>query len=116
MNGVACIFVMSAVGVVFGGIHCVGWFFYFPSSDEAILWRVSSAILTGTAFLLPVLCYLFSLLLDSCGWPDTVILLLAVVVYVASRLLLLVEAFVSLRHLTPGMLVLVKCTSFISHI
>ena len=37
-------------------------------------------------------------------------------VYVVSRLLLLVEAFVSLRHLTPGMLALVKWTSFIPHI
>ena len=48
------IFCMPVVGVVFGGIHCVGWFFNFPSSDEAMLWRVSSAVLTGTAFLLPI--------------------------------------------------------------
>jgi hypothetical protein len=48
---------MSVVGIVFGGIHCnnnsdcIGWFFNFPSSDEAMLWRVSSAILTGIAAL-----------------------------------------------------------------
>ena len=47
----AFVFIMSVFGVIFGGIHCAGWFFNFPSSDEAMLWRVSSAVLTGTAFL-----------------------------------------------------------------
>ena len=35
-DGVAVIFCMPIVGVVFGGIHCVGWYFNFPSSAEAI--------------------------------------------------------------------------------
>ena len=50
----ASIFVMPVVGVVFGGIHCIGWFFSFPSSDEAMIWQISSAVLTGTAFILPI--------------------------------------------------------------
>ena len=62
INGVVYNFVMSVGGVVFGGIHCVGWFFNFPSSDEAMLRRLSSATLTGIAFLLPVLCHLFLVL------------------------------------------------------
>ena len=120
---VAYIFFMPIVGVVFGGIHCAGWFFNFPSSDEAMLWRVSSAVLTGTAFLLPLLVCLFTVLDGSSlaevfpkeyiAYPVLTIILL---VYVVSRLLLLVEAFISLRHLTPGMLALVKWTSFIPHI
>ena len=112
---------MSIVGIVFGGIHCAGWFFSFPSNDEAVLWRVSSAILTGTAFLFPLFVYfLFSSFNFSEGdqWHlfaiavSTFILL----VYVVSRLLLLVEAFISLRHLTPITLALVKWTSSIPHI
>ena len=111
------------IGVIFGGIHCAGWFFDFPSIDEAMLWRVSSAVLTGTAVLLPLLIILLSLwnaygnLAHSqfrrFGFPVFTIISL---VYVVSRLLLLVEAFISLRQLTPGMLALVKWTSFIPHI
>ena len=42
LNGsFAAYFFMSIVGVVFGGIHCVGRFFKFPTGDEAILWRLS---------------------------------------------------------------------------
>ena len=123
-DGVEYIFSMSLVGVVFGGIHCAGWFFNFPSSDEAILWRVSSAVLTGIAFLLPLLVFLFYLvetalsLTENFLWTAFIIAVVTIIflVYVVSRLLLLVEAFISLRYLTPGMLELVKWTSFIPHI
>ena len=121
LDGVARVICMSMVGVVFGGIHCIGWFFNFPSSDEAVLWRVSSAVLTGTAFLVPLFFTVIGVFLKNPNSHrreyfaiaiSTIILL----VYVVSRLLLLVEAFISLRHLTPGMLSLVKWTSFIPHI
>ena len=112
---VARLICMPIVGVVFGGIHCVGWYFDFPSSAEALLWRVSSAVLTGIAFLLPPLFLLVGGNLDNL-WLISAIFVIILQVYVVSRLLLLVEAFISLRHLTPGMLALVKWTSFIPHI
>ena len=96
--GVIC---MSVVGGVFGGIHRIGRFFTFPSSAEAMLWRVSSAVLTGIAFLSPfILGFLTSLYRIQlyCGLAVSAIIML---VYVVSRLLLIVEAFISLRHLTP---------------
>jgi hypothetical protein len=58
LNLLAYTFMTSVVGVVFGGIHCIGWFFNFPSSEEAMQWRVSSAVLTCIAFLSPLLVYL----------------------------------------------------------
>ena len=113
----ALILFMSVVGVIFGGIHCVGWFFNFPSSAEAMVWRVSSAVLTGIAILFPKIFVISVALEDSyflgVAFPFPTIISL---VYVVSRLLLIVEAFISLRHLTPGMLALVKWTSFIPHI
>ena len=58
---------MSVVGLVFGGIHCVGWFFSFPSDAEAILWRVSSAVITSIAFIFPV-----SIVPVSILWGDRI--------------------------------------------
>ena len=121
-EGFAVFFCMPVVGLVFGGIHCVGWFFNFPSSAEAMLWRVSSAVLTGIAFVFPIFfAFVMGILLnlrpnsdnDSAAVAFSTIILL---VYVVSRLLLLVEAFISLRQLTPGMLILVEWTFFIPHI
>ena len=119
---VACVICMPVVGLVFGGIHCVGWFFDFPSSAEAMLWRVSSTVLTGIAFLLPLLSiFVLALFINSITRTEhwyfpVAVFSIFLLVYVVSRLLLLVEAFISLRHLTPGMLALVKWTSFIPHI
>jgi len=118
-DAIASIIVMPIVGVVFGGIHCVGWFFNFPSSDEAMLWRVSSAVLTGTAFLLPLFLLFVAGVLSSSSYRRlffATFFSIISLVYVVSRLLLLAEAFISLRHFTPGMLALVKWTSFIPHI
>ena len=123
LDGVARVICMSMVGVIFGGIHCIGWFFNFPSSDEAMLWRVSSAVLTGIAFLFPILFTFVGFLLMGSNSGNSLqegfaiaVFSIMLLVYVVSRLLLLVEAFISLRHLTPGMLALVKWTSFIPHI
>ena len=122
-DAVAQLCCMPVVGVVFGGIHCAGWFFEFPSSAEAMLWRVSSAVLTSTAFLFPILLsFVVVLFGDLIGRTDQrsyftfAIFSIFLLGYVVSRLLLIVEAFISLRHLTPKMLALVKWTSFIPHI
>ena len=112
---VAIVICMPIVGVVFGGIHCIGWFFDFPSSAEGMLWRVSSAVLTGIAFLSPII-FALGLLSDIQEYFYVVVSAIIMLVYVVSRLLLIIEAFISLRHLTPGMLALVKWTSFIPHI
>ena len=121
-EGLVVIFCMPFVGAVFGGIHCVGWYFDFPSSAEAMLWRVSSAVLTGIAFLSPIFFLFVAFLTELINskslqkyFAGTVFITM-ILVYVVSRLILLVEAFISLRHLTPGMLALVTWTSFIPHI
>ena len=107
---------LPVVGVVFGGIHCVGWFFNFPSSAEAMLWRVSSAVLTVVAFLTPIIATFLAFLSNIHKYFAVALSVIFILVYVVSRLLLIVEAFISLRHLTPGMLALVKWTSFLPHI
>ena len=113
---VAFFICLPVVGGVFGGIHCVGWFFDFPSSAEAMLWRVSSAVLTVVAFLSPIIVAILVYLSDIQEYFSVAVGAIFLLVYVVSRLLLVVEAFISLRHLTPGMFALVKWTSFIPHI
>ena len=117
----AVFLVIPIVGVVFGGIHCAGWFFEFPSNDEAILWRVCSTILTSFPVLFPLYFFFLARLygfLDSINRPVAVnpLSVLFILIYAMSRLLLLVEAVISLRRLTPGTLALVNWTSFIPHI
>jgi hypothetical protein len=32
----------------FGGIHCIAWFFAFPTCQEQVLWRMSAVAITCT--------------------------------------------------------------------
>ena len=84
--GVAIFICMPVVGVVFGGIHCVGWFFDFPSSAEAMLWRVSSAVLTVVAFLSPIIFVVLSFLSDSQDYFGIAVSAIFILAYVVSRL------------------------------
>lgn len=38
--------VLILVGGLFGGLHCFGWWFHFPTEQEAILWRVCAVYCT----------------------------------------------------------------------
>ena len=102
--GVALLF-MSITGVVFGKI---GWLFIFPSTaNQTILWWVSSGFLTGIAILNigPVVNVITHFKLEL---PLGFGAMFLIFIFVMSRLLLLVHAFISIRYLSPGMLVLVK--------
>jgi hypothetical protein len=35
------------IGALFGGIHCIAWFFAFQSAEEEYFWRISAATITA---------------------------------------------------------------------
>jgi len=45
-------FLVAAIASVFGGIHCVGWSFTFPSRTEQILWRAASVTIAAVPIVL----------------------------------------------------------------
>jgi len=116
------ILIVVAITVAFGGIHCIGWSFTFPSSMERTFWRLASLSITCV----PVVCVPFSgvgiafdkFLLknrfnDLCltlAWVPLVSL------YIISRLSLLILAFLCLRSLPPAAFHVVHWTSFIPHV
>ena len=38
--------VFALFGVVFGGLHCLGWNFTYPTQQEETLWRLSALTIT----------------------------------------------------------------------
>ncbi|KDR77170.1 hypothetical protein GALMADRAFT_155817 [Galerina marginata CBS 339.88] len=120
----------SSIAALFGGIHCVGWFFTFPSHTELMLWRVCSAVITiiplitwfafTNAFLFevavskPVKMFLGTIAIV--GSTLLGITVPCIPAYVIARLLLLTEAFTALRYLPPPAREVVNWMSFIPHI
>jgi hypothetical protein len=116
-------------GMVYGGIHYLGWNFLFPTHTEQILWRVAS---TGMASSMPMLLF-FGFLMDSCdiaSWEHRRSSLLQPIIfgfalifynlsaffYAFSRVTIFVLLFLSLRSLPPGAYATVAWSKFIPHV
>jgi len=104
-----------AIASAFGGIHCYGWSFTFPSSTERTLWRVASVSISCV----PVVVVSLSMITITDQMPDAPYVIIFVsfsFLYVLSRLVLLVLPLLCLRSLPPTTYHVVHWTSQIPHI
>ena len=115
----------AVIATIFGGIHCVAWSFQFPSHTEQLLWRIASLSITCLPTVLvfwapmanlvneekmPVWLFVLSVLLGL------IVIVGSMILYVLSRVALLVIALTSLRSLPPGAHETVHWTTFIPHV
>jgi hypothetical protein len=111
----------SVLGIAFGAIHFIAWWYGFPSYAEFMLWRISCVALVAVP--------LFSTI--ACGWlatqPDSglldvifviaiLLLMLSAWLYVVARVATIVIAFTALRSLPSDALLELDWTTFIPHI
>jgi hypothetical protein len=116
--------ISAIVVIVFGSIHCIGWYFQFPSHLELILWRVSSATVVGVPIIICSLTILAFLIHKyKVHTPMTVMNGFILVTFVGSfllyfiaRMFLLLEALIALRALPEGAYSVVSWITFIPHI
>jgi hypothetical protein len=94
----------------FGAIHCLAWYFAFPTPEVRMLWRVCSVFLAAAPIVIGLLYFLFLV-----GWCGPAIFEAPVVVgyliqffmpfawisYAAAHLSLIVIAFYRLWHVPP---------------
>jgi len=110
------------MATIFGGIHCMAWFFTFPTHQEQVLWQISAIAITCT----PWIC--LSLYLDSLvrRFSDSsrrvmwgvygLICSTFVVLYITTRTVLLVLMFTTLRNLPPDAYKAMLWTSLVPHL
>ena len=108
----------------YGGIHLSAWNFNFPSRIESFLWRTACFVLMGSPFTLLAVPngvriywmssqFVLRALIKGVGWGYVGLLILC---YVASRLYLVVESFISLRHVPIGVYAAVPWVQNIPHV
>ncbi|KAE9989152.1 hypothetical protein EG328_000084 [Venturia inaequalis] len=126
--------------IVYGGIHAVGWNFVFATQTEQLLWRISCPLLivlgvpmysfiksvegkVVTGFfrkLVRIKRSVFNSLRHGQGNRflafSHVVCFLCFLPYCAARIFLVVEAFISLRHVPEGVYQLVEWTTYIPHL
>lgn len=121
--------ITCAIAIVFGAIHCAGWGFTFRTHTDALLWQVSSAVITAIPFAAVVVGVSFSMFLLSSRYLYIFkrfigyILLAAggftvftLPLYIVARFIILMEALAGMRFLLPGAFSVVKWSDFFPHI
>lgn len=92
------LWVLSLTAAVFNGIHCLAWFYTFPTIWEQWLWRVSSVVATvvgAVAFLFAQAVYKIEKL--KWGRYSQLFIAVCLLVYCLARLCLMGLTFSSLR-------------------
>jgi hypothetical protein len=102
----------TLVTLVFGGIHCIGWSFNFPSHTEQLLWRISSISITG----IPLGFAVMGMILGHYGVLLRIPLFLLSSLYILSRVLLLIVSLTTLRSLASSAFQAVEWTTFLPHV
>jgi len=59
--------VFALFGVIFGGLHCLGWYFKYPTYSEQTLWRATSSAIT----IIPLIVAPIDFLLPLASTPVT---------------------------------------------
>jgi len=116
-------------GMVFGGIHIMGWNFNFPTRIEAILWRtaaVTATAMPAALFITLMISYFgFGFIQKffigaasekpdkgrGIGWPEWVI----IAFYGLMRMYLLVALFITFRSQPPSVYKAVDWSKYFPH-
>jgi hypothetical protein len=120
--------VFALFGVIFGGLHCVGWSFEFPTDTEQTLWRSTSLAITAIPLIVAPIDFLLAIRLHtrnikSCGKLEQITLLtldlvmtVLLFIYVPARLSLIAQALALLRSQPPSALTAVDWTKYLPHL
>jgi hypothetical protein len=120
--------VFALFGVIFGGLHCVGWSFEFPTHTEQTLWRSTSLAITAIPLIIAPIDFLLATRLhtrdiESCGKLEQIAILtldlimtILLFIYVPARLSLIAQALALLRSQPPSALTAVDWTKYLPHL
>jgi len=116
--------VFALFGVIFGGLHCICWYFKYPTHSEKSLWQATSLAITVIPLIVAPIDFLLATRdIRSCQkFERKVLLILDFIMtillffYVAARLSLLAQALVLLRNQPSSALVAVNWTKYVPHL
>lgn len=117
--------VFALFGAAFGGLHCLGWNFKYPTPVEQIFWQTTSSAITIIPLIVAPIDFLLTIRdPDSCSGEveRKVLLILDLVmtvllfIYVPARLSLIAQALALLRHQPPDAFISVDWTIYVPHV
>jgi hypothetical protein len=116
LDGIIISLAGLVMATVFGGIHCIAWFFAFPTSQEQVLWRMSAVAIIFVPWLCLLLVYMGVTHILQNQVIMKVVFVILLLMYITGRAFLLILMVTTLRNLPPGAYEAVSWTSLIPHL
>lgn len=113
--GASYVLLLFVLPGMYGGVHLAAWNWSFPTLLENLLWKIS-CILIASFF--PVALTIWGVLHLARMRSEAVLWFLAflgVIVYLSARLYIIVESFLSLRHVPVGVYVSLEWFEIFPH-
>jgi len=114
--------VFALFGVIFGGLHCIGWNFTYPTAFEQHLWRASSLAITVIPLIVAPIDYIPENYKFDKGFLKVIrftldlIMTILLFIYVPARLTLIGQAFALLRKQPQDAFLAVDWNQYIPHL
>ena len=116
--------VFALFGAIFGGLHCIGWYFKYPTHSEQTLWQATSLAITVIPLIVAPIDFLLATRdISSCQKFERrallildLIMTILLFVYVPARLSLIAQALALLREQPSSALVAVDWTKYVPHL
>ena len=114
--------VFALLGVIFGGLHCIGWNFTYPTEKEQNLWRATSLAITAIPVIVAPIDYVLENfeLKEGSGrivrFALDLVMTVLLFAYVPARLSLIAQALSLLRNQPQSAFLAVNWTQYIPHI
>jgi len=118
--------ILTALGMLYAGIHASSWNEHFPTKAEAILWQVAVCYIGASGFIAIALLLIPDnidhgpsqvgrLIAGSVNGSMLVLVIFLLGILVACRCYLIIEAFISIRSLPLGSYSTVTWVNFLPH-
>ena len=114
--------VFAVFGVIFGGLHCIGWHFTYPTVFERNLWRGSSLVVTVIPFIVAPIDYVLEIFKLNKGFGSVLrfalylIMTILLFIYVPARLSFIAQALALLRNQRQSAFIAVDWMKYVPHI
>ena len=114
---------LVALPLIYGGIHLTAWSFHFASQTERLLWKIACIDIMGTIPISVTFCvclYLITRIVkrlnEPINWLNWICLSPTFLFYALSRIYIVVESFISLRHVPIGVYAAIPWVQNIPHV
>ncbi|KAL8976899.1 MAG: hypothetical protein Q9205_007192 [Flavoplaca limonia] len=110
----------TVAALIYGGLHALAWFLHFPPTIEQLLWRIAVCVVMGGVPVTAIAIAMWRRTQSAArggvrGSCFILLFFMMLAFYALARAYLVVESFINVAHLPPGVYRVPEWAAYFSH-